>query len=106
MKKFANNIYLMKMKSLFSILFVSFLLHGNISEAQSQLLYPLPDSYHFDYEVTQVMLHKKNLADTSVMHFFYSKSGDYAAARISSNDNKKGNLLVVITNKGMCIIFD
>ncbi len=94
------------MKSLFAILFVACLLNGNISVAQSQPPYPLPDGYHFDYEVTQVMVHKKNLADTSVMHFLYTKSGDYAAARISSRDNKKGNLLVVITNKGMCIIFD
>ena len=46
------------------------------------------------------------MADTSVMHFLYSKSGDYAAARISSRDNKKGNLLIVITNNGTCIIFD
>ena len=71
----------MKMKSLFSVLFISFLLIGNISVAQSQPLYQLPDSYHFDYEVTQVMVHKKNLADTTVMHFLYTKSGDYAAAQ-------------------------
>jgi hypothetical protein len=94
------------MKSLFSILFVSFLLNWNISVAQSQPLNRLPDSYRFDYDVTQVLVHKRNLADTSVMHFFYTKSGDYAAARISSKDNKKGNLLVVITNNGMSIIFN
>ena len=96
----------MKMKSLFTILFVACLLNGNISAAQSQPPYQLPDSYRFDYEVTQVLVHKKNLADSSVMHFLYTKSGDYAAARISSKDNKKGNLLVVITNNGMSIIFD
>jgi hypothetical protein len=99
-------LYIMKMKSFFAILFVASLLNVNISAAQSQPPYQLPDSYRFDYEVTQVLVHKKNLADTSVMHFLYTKSGDYAAARISSKDNKKGNLLVVITKDGMSIIFD
>ena len=106
MKKFAGRIYMMKMKSLFTILLVACLLNGNISAAQSQPPYQLPDSYRFDYEVTQVLVHKKNLADTSLMHFFYTKNGDYAAARISRRDNKDGNLLVVITNSGMGIIFD
>ena len=96
----------MKMKSLFSILFVSFLLNGNISVAQSQPLYQLPDSYRFDYEVTQVMAHKKNLGDTSVMHFLYTKSGDYAAARLNGKGNMRRNLLVVITNDGAVIIFN
>ena len=94
------------MKSIFAIFFVACLLNGNILVAQSQPPYQLPDSYRFDYDVTQVLVHKRNLADTSVMHFLYTKSGDYAAARISSKDNKKGNLLVVITNNGMSIIFD
>jgi hypothetical protein len=94
------------MKSIFAIFFVACLLNGNILVAQSPPPYQLPDSYRFDYEVTQVLVHKKNLADTSVMHFLYTKSGDYAAARISSKHNKKGNLLVVITNNGMTIIFD
>ena len=94
------------MKLLFAECLVVCLLSVNISIAQSQSTYQLPDSYHFDYEVTQVLVHKKNMADTSVMHFLYSKSGDYAAARISSRDNKKGNLLIVITNNGTSIIFD
>jgi hypothetical protein len=96
----------MKMKLLFAILFVACLLNANILVAQSQPSYQLPDSYRFDYDVTQKLVHKRNLADSSVMHFLYTKSGDYAAARISGKDNKKGNLLVVITNNGMSIIFD
>jgi hypothetical protein len=99
-------IFIMKMKLLFTIFLVACLLNGNILVAQSQPLYQLPDSYRFDYDVTQALVHKRNLADTSVMHFLYTKSGEYAAARISSKDNKKGNLLVVITNNGMSIIFD
>lgn len=96
----------MKNKLFFPIWFFVSLIQGNILLAQSQSTYQLPDSYRFDYEVTQVLVHKKNLADTSVMHFLYTKSGDYAAARISSKDNKKGKLLVVITNNRICIIFD
>jgi hypothetical protein len=96
----------MKTKIFLIICLFTCLFHANFTTAQTQPQYKLPDAYHFDYDVTQVMVHKKNLADTSVMHFFYSKSGDYAAARISSKDNKKGNLLLVITNNGMCIVFD
>jgi hypothetical protein len=96
----------MKMKSVFALLFVACLIYGNISAAQSQSPYQLPDSYRFDYEVTQVLVHKKNITDTTVMHFLYTKSGDYAAARISKNGKMKGNLLVIITKEGMSIIFD
>ncbi|HEV3223772.1 MAG TPA: hypothetical protein VGZ90_12880 [Puia sp.] len=94
------------MKLFFSIWLLASMLQGNMSMAQTQPPYQIPDSYRFDYEVTQMLVHKKNVSDTSVMHFLYTKTGEYAAARISSKNNMKGNLLVVITSDGMSIIFD
>ena len=94
------------MKSFFTVWLLVSLLQGNMSMAQTQPSYQLPDTYRFDYEVTQVLVNKKNSADTCTMHFFYTKSGDYAAARISRKDNMKGNLLVVFTRDGISIIFD
>jgi hypothetical protein len=94
------------MKSLFTLLLFASLITGKMSFAQTQPLYNLPDSYRFDYEVTQVLVNKKNVADTSVMHFFYTKSGDYAATMISRKANMKGKLFVVLTHDGYGIIFD
>jgi hypothetical protein len=94
------------MKSLFTLVLIASLLTGNISFAQTQSLYNLPDSYRFDYEVTQVLVNKKNVNDTSVMHFFYTKSGDYAAAEINGKGSMKRNLLVLLTHDGYSIIFD
>jgi hypothetical protein len=82
------------------------LLTGNRSLAQPKAVYNLPDSYHFDYEVTQALVHKRNTTDTSIMHFFYTKSGDYAALRIGRKENMKGNLFIVLTRDGNSIIFD
>jgi hypothetical protein len=96
----------MKMKSVFTLLLLVSSLAGNRSFAQMKPLYNLPDSYHFDYEVAQVLVNKKDVADTSVMHFFYTKSGDYAAARIARKSHMKGNLFIVLTRDGNCIIFD
>ena|ERR1700676_5259695 len=95
----------MKMKSVFTLLLFVSLLAGNMSFAQTKPLYILPDSYHFDYVVTQVLV-KKNLADSCVMHFFYTKNGDYAAAGFSGKANMKGNLFVVLTRDGNGVIFD
>jgi hypothetical protein len=96
----------MKTKSFFTIWLLASLLQGKLSAAQSQSPYQLPDSYRFDYEATQMLVHKKNITDTSVMHFLYTKSGDYAAARISGKVKMKSNLLVIMTKDGMSIIFD
>ncbi len=76
------------------------------SQAQAQTSYTLPGNYRFDYEVSQSLTSKKNAADSGTIHFFYTKSGDYAAAKFSGKENMKGNLFVVITRDGFCIIFD
>jgi hypothetical protein len=97
----------MKMKPFFIALAFIGLFNANALMAQTQPPpYKLPDNFHFDYETIQVLSGKKNTADSSVIHFFYTKSGDYAGAEISRNSNLKGNLFLVLTRDGMSIIFD
>jgi hypothetical protein len=96
----------MKLKFLITVLFFAVLLQENRSFAQTQVPYQVPANYRFDYEVEQVFVSKKASADTSVMHFFYTRSGDYAAVRISTKRDMKGNLLIVLTRDGMGVIFD
>ena len=76
------------------------------SSAQTPSGYKLPDSFQFDYTVTQTVHHAKKVPDSSVMHFFYTKSGDYAGAEISRNAGSKGNLFIVLTREGNSVIFD
>jgi hypothetical protein len=76
------------------------------SFSQSPSGYRLPDSFRFDYTVTQMVSHAKKITDSSVLHFFYTKSGDYAGAEMSRNSNDKGNLFIVLTREGYSIIFD
>jgi hypothetical protein len=96
----------MKMK-LFFLLFICFgLLKVSSSLAQTPSGYKLPDRFQFDYTVTQTVRHPKKVPDSSVMHFFYTKSGDYAGAGISRNANSTGNLFIVLTREGNSIIFD
>jgi hypothetical protein len=82
------------------------LLPGIKAIAQGQPTYSLPDSYHFDYQVTQKLDNKKNPADSCLLHFFYTTSGDYAAARISGKTGHKENLLVLLTRDGNAVIVD
>lgn len=91
----------------FYLLFLCFSLLGvNPSLAQPSSGYKLPDSFQFDYAVTQTVHHVKKIPDSSVMHFFYTKSGDYAGAEIGRNTNSKGNLFIIVTREGNTIIFD
>ena len=94
------------MKLFSVILLACCLFQGNESLAQSQSAYQLPDNFHFDYEVVQVLVSRKKLEDTCTMHFFYTKNGDYAAARINRKVGTKGNLLVVINRDGTSVFFD
>jgi hypothetical protein len=94
------------MKPLVVLLLLGGLTTGGIVHAQARPSYSLPDTYRFDYDVTQVMADKKTPADSSVMHFYFTKSGDYAATRTSPKDATKGNLLIVFTREGQTIIFD
>jgi hypothetical protein len=98
--------YFIKMKSFFILLVLVSLFRVNESYAQTPSPYKLPDTYSFDYQVTQVISKKKNVSDSSVLHFFYTKNGDYAASRISGKVNRNGNLFIVLTGDGMSIIFD
>ncbi|MDP9040542.1 MAG: hypothetical protein M3N30_01095 [Bacteroidota bacterium] len=90
--------------------FISFLLTTVLAitglSAQNQPAYKLPDAYRFDYQVNQVVYDKKNAGDSSLMYFFYTKSGDYAAVRTSGKTNKTGNLSIVLTREGICVITD
>jgi hypothetical protein len=96
----------MKMKPLFLLLLFFSLLKLIPSQAQTSSGYKLPDSFQFDYTVTQTVSHAKKIPDSSIMHFFYTKSGDYAGAEISRNINSRGNLFIVLTREGNSIIFD
>ena len=92
---------------LFFLLFLSFgLLKVTPTLAQTSSGYKLPESFQFDYTVTQTVRHAKKIPDSSVMHFFYTKSGDYAGAEISRNADSKGNLFIILTREGNSIIFD
>jgi hypothetical protein len=94
------------MKSFFLLFLCLGLLKVIPSLAQTPSGYKLPDSFQFDYTVTQTVHHAKKVPDSSVMHFFYTKSGDYAGADVSRNANGKGNLFIVLTREGNSIIFD
>ena len=94
------------MKPVFVLLFFVALLKGNGSGAQTPSSYQLPGAYQFDYSVEQSMSYKNKTADTTIMYFYYTKNGDYAAARITARFQKKGNLFIVMTRDGMTIVFD
>jgi hypothetical protein len=94
------------MKSLFALIWIVSLPSGNLLFGQAQSLYNLPGTYRFDYGVEQVLINSKHAGDTSVLHFFYTKSGDYGAAEISRKSNTKGNLLLLFTRDGYAVIFD
>lgn len=93
----------MKINHFFPLLLVACLLTGKTSYQQGQALYQVPDSYSFDYEVVQVSINKKNAADSTVMHYLYTKSGNYAGLRFGGS---KGGRLIVFTKDGASILFD
>src|SRR5450432_433963 len=94
------------MKFLFALIVFASLTESNLLFGQTQSLYALPASYRFDYEVTQVLFNSKHSGDSSTLHFFYTKNGDYAATEFSRKTNMKGNLFILFTHDGYCIIFD
>jgi len=96
----------MRIKSLFTFLTIACLLAGNRLTAQTQTPYKLPESYVFDYQVTQVLVDRKSGEDSSLLHSFYTKSGDYAAVLINQRGHMKGNLFMVFTRDGYTIIFN
>ena len=82
------------------------MLIGKGSLAQTPLPYKIPETYLFDYSVEQEMVKESPAADTSSMYFYYTKSGEYGAARMIGKDGKKGNLFIVLTRDGMAVILD
>ena len=94
------------MKPLFFLFLFFGLLKGHSPLAQTPAGYKLPDNFQFDYTVTQAVHHQKKAPDSSVIHFFYTKSGDYAGAGISKNTGTTGNLFLVLTREGNGVIFD
>ena len=99
-------LYDMKMKPIFLLFLFFGLLKVIPSLSQSSSGYNLPGSYQFDYTVTQTVRHEKKIPDSSVIHFFYTKSGDYAGAEMSRNADSRGNLFIILTREGNSIIFD
>jgi hypothetical protein len=96
----------MNIKPVFVLLLLVTFMNGTTTMAQAPSPYTVPDAYRFDYAVEQSLSHKKNAAEPTSLHFFYTKSGDYAAARFSGKKESKGNLFIVMTKDGMVIVFD
>ncbi|HET7001385.1 MAG TPA: hypothetical protein VFI33_08755 [Puia sp.] len=96
----------MKIKPLF-LLFLCFGLLKTIpSLSQPNPGYKLPDSYKFDYTVTQTVRHEKKVPDSSIIHFFYTQSGEYAGVEMGRNADSRGNLFIILNREGNSIIFD
>jgi hypothetical protein len=91
------------MKSFIILLFSSFLITAGYSQITEA--YTLPDAFNFDYTLTQTISGKK-AGDNALVHYYYSKSGEYAAAEWSKNENKKGNLLIVLTKAGYVVVLN
>jgi hypothetical protein len=95
----------MKFRPFIALLLAVVLVTTNSPILQAQSANKLPENFHFDYEVTQVLNASKH-PDSCVMHYFYSKSGEYVAARISGMMKNKENLFVVLNRDGIVTVFD
>jgi hypothetical protein len=78
----------------------------NPAFGQSQNPFKLPDTFKFNYQVTQVITEKNKTADRDTLQFFYTQSGEYAAASVPGRAGMKGNFLMVLTREGICIFFN
>jgi hypothetical protein len=94
------------MKFLFCLAIMASVILPFRSEAQTPAPYQLPGQFQFDYDVTQVISDKKTPGDSCVMHFYFTKSGDYAGTRISPKNKMKGNLFILFTRDGKTLVFD
>ena len=81
------------MKSFFLLIICSGLLNIKFFRGPDSFVYKLPDSYKFDYAVTQTVRHENKLSDSSIIHFFYTKSGGYAGIEMSRNADKQGKFV-------------
>ncbi len=96
----------MKNKFLVTLLLIGSMFQGNKLSAQTAVLYSLPGSYRFDYEVDQLVTGRKNATDTNTMRFYYTKSGDYAAVSLPARDKMKGNKFVLLTRDGILVVMN
>jgi hypothetical protein len=71
--------------------------------SQQQTAYKVPDSYNFDYEVTQqVNSANKKSGGANAITYYYSQNGDYTAMKA---DNKNNNF-IIFTKDGTTAIVD
>jgi hypothetical protein len=84
---------------------LAFSLVINYSFAQSTGKYQLPDGYHFEREIIQVLGNHKNSGDSARVYSYYTNSGDYALMRMEgSTEKSKGE--IVITRTGNLLFFN
>src|SRR4030095_2160135 len=72
--------------------------------AQTKDAYVLPDTYHFDREVIQVMSDKKNAADSSRFYSYFTNSGEYAGLRMQGETTNHTGW-VIVTRSGNITFF-
>jgi hypothetical protein len=96
----------MKLRSILHLLMIVTAFAVKPSFAQVQPTYQVPDSYRFDYEVSQSLISHKHSGDSCTLHFFYTKTGDYAAVRINGKGGKMENIFLVLTRDNSAIIFN
>jgi hypothetical protein len=87
-----------------SIVFLSVLLSiPRSGVSQQQTAYKVPDSYNFDYAVTQqVNTADKKSGAAKAITYYYSQSGDYTALKADD----KNNSLMIFTKDGTTVIVD
>jgi hypothetical protein len=87
-----------------SIVFLSVLLFiPRTVVSQQQTAYKVPDSYSFDYEVTQqANSTSKNSGGAKAITYYYSQGGDYTGMKA---DNKNNNM-IIFTKDGTTVIVD
>ena len=71
--------------------------------SQQQTAYKVPDSYNFDFEVTQqANSANKNSGGAKAITYYYSQSGDYTAMKADD----KNNNFIIFTKDGTTAIID
>ena len=96
----------MKKVLIFIWVFFTGFLVGKQSFGQATNPYKLPDSFKFDYQVTQAITEKQKSGERDTIQFFYTKSGDYAAVSAMGRAGIRGNLLMILTRDGIGILFN
>ena len=95
------------MKKIKRSYFLSLILFINInySFAQTPSAFSLPDGYHFEREIIQVLKSHKNPSDSTRIFSYYTNSGEYASVRMEGSPSKPMGQ-VVITKTGSMLFFN